>query len=600
MNERLKVTPGNEDLFSLVKEAASGKLALPQFQRSFVWTAGDIRELLVSVFNGYFIGSLLLLDIDSREPPFLTRSVEGSHHTESELEGAASRLLLDGQQRITSLHYAFAAPDIPLKGRSKQPTVFFIDLKQFFDGDVDDAIFYKSKSRCRVQELEPGQWQFENLIVPLSQVSDLEQWSDWKSKYSNWLLSQDVDQFKNWLQTIEGGWQAELSRVWQFRQPVLSLSRIEPDNTRQLEEICTIFEKLNSTGITLSVFDLLTARLYPQGIKLDELWNDALEQCEFLRKFDAEKSDFGVFLLRMIALKRGDEIKGKALIRLSVDDFNEDWNEAVHYLNEGFKRLTSLQDDGFGVFNPKWLPSKTTIPLLGALLAKRDLLPAERRASATKVIQWWYWGSTFIARYSGPTETISQRDFVSLSRYMESEDNAYPEVFSEVYDELLRHEEEFSILSVERASNIVYKAVMCLLALNDAKDFRNYESITFSQLDDHHIFPKAYLQASSPGHLFGLTATGTQNTIVNRTLISSQTNRAIGKRAPSEYLHDESIIHSGDAQDILARHFIDDTAQRFLRQDNYPKFLQQRERAILGEIRSIFGDMPTPPTYNGL
>ena len=595
MSERLRVTPGNESLFSLVNEAAQGKLALPQFQRSFVWTAGDIRELLVSVFNGYFIGSLLLLDIDSREPPFLTRSVEGSRLTESALNGASSRLLLDGQQRITSLHYAFVAPGIPLKGRSKQPTVFFINLKKFFDGDVDEAIFYKSKSRCKRQELEISTWQFENLTVPLSQVANQSNWSDWKSRYSNWLLSQDVEQLKTWMQAREGNWQAELSSVWQFSQPVLSLSRIEPGNMRQLEEICTVFEKLNSTGISLSVFDLLTARLYPQGVKLDELWNDALEQCDFLQKFDADKSDFGVFILRMIALKRGDEIKGKALIRLSVDRFNEDWLEAVHYLNEGFKRLTSVQDGGFGVFNPKWLPSKTMIPLLGALLAKRDSLPADRRARATKVIQWWYWGATFIARYSGPTETISQRDFVALSRYMESVSNNYPEVFSEVHDELLRHEEEYSILSVERASNIAYKAVMCLLALNGAKDFRNYESITFSQLDDHHIFPKAYLQESRPEPLYGLTASGTRNTIVNRTLISSQTNRAIGKRAPSDYLGDESIIYAANVQDILSRHFIDDIAQRFLRQNNYPQFLKQRERAILNKIRSILEEMPVPP-----
>lgn len=595
MTERLKVTPGNESLFALVDEAANGKLALPQFQRSFVWEAGDIRELLVSVFNGYFIGSLLLLDIDSREPPFLTRSVEGSCLTDAEIRGAASRLLLDGQQRITSLYYAFAAPDIPLKGRLKQPTVFFINLQKFFDGDVDGAIDYKSKSRCRVEELEPGQWQFKNLSVPLSQICNQEQWSAWTSRYMQWLMKNDRERFNDWIENDNGKWQAELSRVWHFSQPVLSLSRIEPGNMRQLEEICTVFEKLNSTGISLSVFDLLTARLYPQGIKLDELWNDALEQCDFLRKFDADKSDFGVFLLRMIALKRGDEIKGKALIRLSVDNFNEDWHEAVHYLNEGFKRLTSVQDDGFGVFNPKWLPSKTMIPLLGALLAKRDKLPADKRASATRVIRWWYWGATFIARYSGPTETISQRDFVALSGYMECEDIAYPEVFSEVYDEFLRHEEEYSILSVERASNIVYKAVMCLLALNGAKDLRNFESITFSQLDDHHIFPKAYLQELQPEPLFGLTATGTRNTIVNRTLISSQTNRAIGKRAPSEYLRDEHIVHPDNVQEILSRHFIDDAAQLHMRQNNYSQFLKHRERAILSKIRSIFEDMPPPP-----
>ena len=601
MSARRNVTPKNEYLFTLVDEASKGKLALPQFQRSFVWSAEDIRELLVSIFNGYFIGSLLLLDIDPDEPPFSIRGVEGSSFTSSALRGVASRLLLDGQQRITSLYYAFAAPDIPLKGRSKQATLFFIDLRKFTGGDVDGALFYKSKARCKIAELEIGDWQFENMIVPLGQVYNQSRWSAWTASYTQWLLaSGKTERLQLWIGTEQGKWQEAFSTVWQFSQPVLSLSKIETNNRGQLEEICTVFEKLNSTGVTLSVFDLLTARLYPQGIKLDELWNGALELCDYLRKFDADKSDFGVFLLRMIALHRGDEIKGKALIGLSVKNFNEDWHTAVHYLNEGFRRLTSVQDDGFGVFNPKWLPSKTMIPLLGALLAKRDSLPADRRAVATKVIRWWYWGATFIARYSGPTETISQRDFVALSRYMECEDIAYPEIFSEVYDELFRHKEEYSILSVERASNTFYKAVMCLLALNGAKDFRNNESITFSQLDDHHIFPKAFLQASRPEPLFGMTATGTRNTIINRTLISSQTNRAIGKKAPSEYLRDASIVYSDNVNDILSRHFIDETAQRHLRQDNYPQFLKQRERAILSMIRSIFADMPVPPRRDEL
>lgn len=599
MSTQRNITPKNEYLFALVDEAACGKLALPQFQRSFVWSAEDIRELLVSIFNGYFIGSLLLLDIDPDVPPFSTRGVEGSSFTSSELRGLASRLLLDGQQRITSLYYAFAAPEIPLKGRSKQPTIFFINLRKFTDGDVEGAISYKSKTRCRVHELEIGEWQFENMIVPLAEVFNQSKWSAWTASYMQWLMSTGRNErLQRWIEAEQGKWQEAFSNVWQFSQPVLSLSKIEPGNTGQLEEICTVFEKLNSTGVTLSVFDLLTARLYPQDIKLDELWNRALEECEFLRRFEADKSDFGVFLLRMIALKRGQEIKGKALIRLTSDGFEEDWAEAVHYLNEAFTRLTSLLSDGFGVFNPKWLPSKTMIPLLGSLLAARDALPASRKAFATRVIHWWYWGSTFVARYSGPTETISQRDFVALSRFMASDDAAYPEVFREISMEVLRDGSEFSLLSVQRASNIFYKAIMCLLALNGAKDFRNYESIIYSQLDDHHVFPKAYLRESLEKPPFGLSEAGARNTIVNRTLISSETNRAIGKKAPSDYLADSSIIPPADVTDLLRRHFIDESALHALRQDNYPSFLIERERTVIGKIRSIFRDMPVPPRHS--
>ncbi len=598
MSSRIKVTPNNEDLFELVRDAGTGKIALPQFQRSFVWQAEDIRDLLVSVFKGYFIGSLLMLDMDSHDPPFSVRGVEGSNLELDALTGVSSRLLLDGQQRITSLYYAFTSPEIPLKGRSKQPTIFFVDLKKLFDDDVDNAVTFKSKSRCKDEELETGEWQFEKLIVPLAHVASVMSWSKWKFEYQQWLFSKDSERFNNWMETEQGHWDNVLYSIWHYSQPVLSLARIDPGESRQLEEICTVFEKLNSTGISLSVFDLLTARLYPQGVNLDELWQDALEQCDHLRMFDADRSDFGVFLLRMIALKRGQDIKGKALISLSKEKFGEDWELAVQYLNGAFDRLTSLQEDGFGVFNPKWLPSKTMIPLLGALLAKRDSLPSKKRAFATKVIHWWYWGSTFIARYSGPTESISQRDYVALTQYMASHEAAYPQVLREIHMEVLRKGSEFSILSVERASNIFYKAVMCLLAVNGAQDFRNFESITYSQLDDHHIFPTAYLKESLVDNPYGLSDTGARNTIVNRTLISAETNRAIGKKAPSLYICDEAIIAPDNARDILYRHFINDDALQYLQQDNYPLFLRERERAIIAKIRSIFKDMPVPPRHD--
>ena len=182
-----------------------------------------------------------------------------------------------------------------------------------------------------------------------------------------WLLSKGVDRLQNWMETDQGTWDSVLNRIWYYSQPVLSLSKIDRGESRQLEEICSVFEKLNSTGISLSVFDLLTARLYPYGVNLDELWSQALEKCEHLPKFDADRSDFGVNLLRMIALKREQDIRGKALINLSEQNFGEDWDEALRYLGKAFDRLTSLGEDGYGVFEPKWLPSKTMIPFIGGV-----------------------------------------------------------------------------------------------------------------------------------------------------------------------------------------------------------------------------------------
>lgn len=596
MSSHTSVIPANTRLFPLVKEAGEGKLALPQFQRSFVWSPGDVQELLVSVFKQYFIGSLLLIDIDPHSPPFALRAVEGSNISEQALQGISSRLLLDGQQRITSLYYAFYAPDILLKGRAKYPTRFFVDLKKFFEDDVDNAIFYQSENKCKLDELEVGDWQFQNLIVPLKELLG---WSRWRGAYTRWLATTRPEELTEWTINQSPDWDKKVNSVFNYDTSVLTLSRIDANNSYQLEEICTIFEKLNSTGVKLTVFDLLTARLYPKGIHLDELWNEALKESEIFSQFGRiDKSAFGVLVLRCIGLMRGVEIKSKALINLSHENFNRDWRRAIRYFDEAYTRLTSLQDDGFGVFDQKWLPYTTMIPVLAALLARRDSLDSFKKAQATQAIQWWYWGAVFTGRFTGPVETFTQRDYNDLTKYFE-DDEQYPEVFREVHSGILRDEADFSLLQVARSGNTLYKAIMCLLALNDARDFRKNESITFSRLEDHHIFPRSWLRKNHTETNLGGSLTVLHNTIVNRTLISAETNGAISSKPPGDYLHDDSIIAQDKVREILQRHFIDDVSFQALDQNEYEQFLFQRQSAILTRIKSLFNGMPRPREIGG-
>jgi len=119
----LKTTPDNENLLSLIDDARTGKIVLPQFQRNFVWSRDDITALLVSILEGHFIGSFLLLRTDREEVPFAVRALQGVNLHDDQLK--PEKMILDGQQRMTSLHYAFAAPEISLRG-TKYPYRFFL------------------------------------------------------------------------------------------------------------------------------------------------------------------------------------------------------------------------------------------------------------------------------------------------------------------------------------------------------------------------------------------------------------------------------------------------------------------------------------------
>jgi hypothetical protein len=101
----------------------------------------------------------------------------------------------------------------------------------------------------------------------------------------------------------------------------------------------------------------------------------------------------------------------------------------------------------------------------------------------------------------------------------------------------------------------LHSGVFCLLALRNARDWRRGEDIRLQELQDHHIFPQAYLKRH------GITKRVDVNTIANRTLISNETNGKIKDKAPATYLTDDDIFPSGARADLLEPHFIGDSTR---------------------------------------
>jgi uncharacterized protein with ParB-like and HNH nuclease domain len=122
----MEIIPDKRKVVGLVEQAFEGKICLPNFQRDFVWTREEVADLVRSIVRRYFIGSLLLLRCDPALPPFAPLFMRGSkpEHQEPKPE----LLILDGQQRISSLIYALTAPDLSLKD-SSQRRWFFLDIR---------------------------------------------------------------------------------------------------------------------------------------------------------------------------------------------------------------------------------------------------------------------------------------------------------------------------------------------------------------------------------------------------------------------------------------------------------------------------------------
>jgi hypothetical protein len=484
-------------------------------------------------------------------------------------------LVLDGQQRLTSLHYAFKAPPIPLKW-TKYPYRFFLNLEKLLD--MEDAIFSERADLCDPY-LEPVR-QFTSLIVPFTEIPC---WDKWLNEYERWLIDKDRElYFNDYFPVLKPFWNRAIDVIRNFTVSVVELPKVRNKDADGVAEVCAIFERLNTKGVALSIFDLLTARLFPSGIDLHKLWEEALESNPLLRKLsDGDPDIFGVYAVRALALIRDQEIKTKTLINISPANFRKDWRRATSYLEQALARITSTSADGFGAFDQKWIPYSTMAPVLAALLERIDRDKFGHRAYDG--LKKWYWGSVFLERYAGAVESTSRGDYTGLVQWFR-EPSSLPAVFQDIERTLVGNP-AFTVRGVSRV-NSIYRGVMNLVAISGAKDFQANDAIEFHSLDDHHIFPRGYLEPLRDRNQNRMYDQDLVNSILNKTLISQQTNRRISRMTPRDYIL--KIIPSERQREILHSHLISDEAIDAMLQNDYPRFLTQRETTILAALRKVF------------
>jgi len=596
----VEIIPDKRKVTGLVEQAYAGKICLPNFQRDFVWTREEVADLVRSIIRGYFIGSLLLLRCDANNPPFAPVFLRGHHSPTA--EPAPELLILDGQQRLSSLIYALTAPDLSLKD-SSQRRWFFVDLDQLLeDPDDDGVVFDRSKRELRGL-LDDVEKQYEQRLLPCTRLLREQDFYEWRDGFEDWLREAGDDEgVERYRAEWRNVWTTTANAFQNFEVPLVELPRVDDSDPESIGRVCAIFEKLNSTGVDLSVYDLLTARLYRSGIQLHDLWAEAVATHPRLREWSRGKADhrkFGVLVLRTLALLRGLDPKPRILIDLDPENFADDWRRAAAAMERALEITILVAPDGFGVFAEKWLPGFGLIPILAALRSEiddRQLGEQERNE-----LRRWYWCNVFLERYSSAVESKSRKDYAEMTQHW-FEAGGEPEVFRDAADFI--GSQGFRIRDSASYASARYSGVFCLLALGNARDWRRGEDIQLQELQDHHIFPQAYLNRH------GITKKVDRNTIANRTLISNETNRKIRDKAPAEYLKDEDVFPSGPRPALMEPHFINDEALAIMREaredlsneeaaDVYSRFVQARQAAMIDEIRRAGGITLVPAEAAG-
>ncbi|ADQ06873.1 Protein of unknown function DUF2081 [Caldicellulosiruptor hydrothermalis 108] len=580
----MNLQQGQMNLLDLVRKAYNGECMLPDFQRNFVWTRYDIEELIKSLLQGMFIGTFLILETNPQSVPFKVIFVEGAEKVNPQICEQPKILILDGQQRLTSLFYAIYSPDIPLRN-SENPYAFFIDLEKLAEDNIEDAVFSWSKKWREFKEIidENGDYNLEVLkekkILPLTVFKDIpEFYKLWFGEYK--LLFEDKEANKIF---------AYIDNMIKYNIFTLSLGLSYNDKP---DEIAALFEKINRSGVKLSIYDLLVARFY-KFIRLREKWEEVFENSVNIKKLAGRIDNTTVpySFIQALALAADKNISSREMLRIDNNILSDQsWTRVVD-IAENKVLPYLLQVNNFGIVDfEKWLPYYPIVTMMIAFFLKFDHPDTDK-------IEKWYWSAVFSERYSGSTETAMAKDFKEVCAWFNN-NNLIPEVVEKLRNQL--ESNVYTLKEVRRKGSSKYIGIFNLLFKNGAKDFYYPENIAFNQLDDHHIFPVSFLKAK------GVEVD--VDSIMNRTLIFENTNRSISRHSPGDYIRKMIEIQKSKGlseqeaehkvKEILKDHFIDEEMYLLLKnttnnltpseiKENFERFINKREKLILNEIKRL-------------
>lgn len=507
-------------LLELLKQIDSGTMQLPDFQRGWVWDDDRIRSLLASVAVSFPIGAVMLLETGGEGVRFKPRAVEGAPVS---AEKQPETLILDGQQRFTSLYQALMLQQ-PVKTttvqKKKIERYYYFDMRQMTNGRIDeedsiysvpaDRVVRSNFGRTIDLDLSTSEKEFENHLFPANLIYSEKEWRKGYQRY--WKYKTEYmdlyDEFEE--QVIE--------RFKQYQLPVIELKKNTPK-----EAVCLVFEKVNTGGVSLTVFELLTATFAADNFQLRDDWRDRerrLKQQNALAKLQSDDFLQAISLLVTQAGDQGISCKRRDLLKLTVDDYQL-WADRVE---AGFRQAAQFLHTQH-IYRAKDLPYRTQLVPLAAAFVTLD--SDAEPISARQHIARWYWCGVLGELYGGAVESRFARDLPELVTYVR-DGYTEPKTVQDANFDANR------LLSLRTRNSAAYKGIHALLMQRGCRDFRtgveiNTQTFFDESIDIHHIFPQAWCkkQGISPNRY---------NSVINKTAISAKTNRIIGGQAPSKYL----------------------------------------------------------------
>lgn len=569
----------DRDLVDLMAKVEKGKIQLPDFQRGWVWDDNRIKALILSVIRKYPVGAIMFLKYGAQSIHFKYKPIDGA--PEQSKSEKPDELILDGQQRLTSLYNALYSPEpVSTKTDKGKPIsrYYYIDISEAMKPDCDDEKLIRSIPENKivtrnfgkeiVLDLSTREKEFEKKMFPLNLILKLNEERQWENKYKKFYnYNPDI------IEQLDTFYEKYISPATKYKIPVISLSEDTPK-----EAVCQVFENVNTGGVSLTVFELVTAIFAMDGKHLREDWKTMEEEYfsdPVLSIVTATDFLTSMTLLTTYLLGHRPSCKKKDVLNLKMEDFYEYAEPLCKGFNEA-KRILNEEK----IYYKRDLPYSTQLIPLAAIctvLLDGDLI---KQSTVKEKLKQWYWCGVMGELYGAANETRYANDIEQVVNWIKN-NGELPKTINDAYFNPMR------LTTLQTRQAAAYKGIMALVLKNNARDFISGEEMDFTlyqneNIDIHHIFPKKH--CIDMGYAKSLW-----NSVINKTPITGRSNKVISGKAPSIYLkklEDGGAVTPENLDAYLESHLIN---HELLRADDFHGFIVDRAIKILNSIEKATG-----------
>ena len=558
-----------EELVSKVKH---GEIRLPEMQRSYVWTASRVRDLLDSLYRGYPSGTILTWETEN---DVVTRDFaigQGKTTTES------FQLLLDGQQRLTSLSAVLRGEPLYVKGR-KRPIDILFNLEH--PEDMQVATEVNEEVYDDDEDPETAEASKEDLLKRAEKMAfavktgPLAQRPHWVSVTDVLRSSSDSPFLKQCgLKDIEdpryNKYTDRLGKLRDIKKYEYDVYVLE--KKKSYTEVTDIFVRVNSLGAKLRGSDLALAQItakWPNSLKIFEAFQ---EEC----KDNGFSYDLGTFIKNLVAFITGQS-QFKIVPRISKEQLEEGWENSKN----GFRHALNFLKSNVGIDSPSLLSTPFLVITLGYFLTHEHNSPLSPEKE--RELRYWLLVANAKGRYSrGSTETYLDQDLGTIRK-----EQGLSVMVNHLRTQFGRLDIQPDDLAGRNSRSAYFKTMFLVFKKDEAKDWRSGLGISLNhsgtehKLQFHHIFPQALLKRVP-------LQTNQINDIANLSFISGKTNQKISATPPIEYF---PKVLDNRGRDALAKQCIP-IHKDLWKLEHYEQFLEKRRSLIADRMNEFIGDDP--------